>query len=80
MKWKADALTRSPGDLPEQGDERLKNMEQVVLKPHNLPEQLHILANDVLEPELPPKAHLFDQAHQVDPLPNRILKAIHGKN
>jgi len=27
---KADALTRRPGDLPEGGDERLKNMEQVV--------------------------------------------------
>jgi hypothetical protein len=44
---KADALTRRPGDLPEGGDERLKNMEQVVLKPHNLPEQLRISANDV---------------------------------
>jgi hypothetical protein len=32
---KADALTRRPGDLPEGGDERLKNMEQVILKPHN---------------------------------------------
>jgi len=33
---KADALTRRPGDLPEGGDERLENMEQVVLKPHNV--------------------------------------------
>jgi len=31
----ADALTRRPEDLPEGGDERLKCMEQVVLKPHN---------------------------------------------
>ena len=30
---KADALTRRPGDLPERGDERLKNREQVVPKP-----------------------------------------------
>jgi hypothetical protein len=37
---KADALTRRPGDLPEGGDERLKTMEQVVLKPENRPEQL----------------------------------------
>jgi hypothetical protein len=44
---KADALTRRPGDLPEGGDERLKTMEQVVLKPQNLPEQLRILANDL---------------------------------
>jgi hypothetical protein len=35
---KADVLTRRPGDLPKGGDERLKNMEQVVLKPQNLPE------------------------------------------
>jgi hypothetical protein len=27
---KADALTRRPGDLPDGGDERFKNMEQVV--------------------------------------------------
>jgi len=44
---KADALTRRPGDLPEGGDERLKTMEQVVLKPQNLPEQLRILTNDM---------------------------------
>jgi hypothetical protein len=44
---KADALMRRPGDLPEGGDERLKTMEQVVLKPENLPEQLRILANDL---------------------------------
>jgi len=44
---KADALTRRPGDLPGGGDERLKTMEQVVLKPENLPEQLQILANDL---------------------------------
>jgi hypothetical protein len=44
---KADALTRRPGDLPEGGDERLKTMEQVVLKPENHPEQLRILVNDL---------------------------------
>ena len=42
--WYVDALTRRPGDLPEGRDERLKNMEQVVLKPQNLPEQLNLLA------------------------------------
>lgn len=36
----ADALMGRPGDLPEEGDERLKNIEQVVLKPEKLPEQL----------------------------------------
>jgi hypothetical protein len=44
---KADALTRRPGDLPEGGDERLKTMEQVVLKSENLPEQLRVLASDL---------------------------------
>jgi len=42
---KADALTRRPGDLPEGGDERLKNMAQVVLKPQNLPKELRLLAD-----------------------------------
>ena len=39
---KADALTRRLGDLPEGGDERLKNMEQVVLEPQNLLVQLRL--------------------------------------
>jgi hypothetical protein len=43
----ADVLTSRPGDPPEGGDERLKTMEQVVLKPENLPEQLRILASDL---------------------------------
>jgi hypothetical protein len=38
---------RRPGDLSEVGDERFNNMEQVVLKPLNLPEQLRISANDL---------------------------------
>jgi len=42
--WNADASTRRPGDLPEMGDERLKTVEQVVLKPQNLLEQLGLLA------------------------------------
>jgi len=29
----ADALTRRPGDLPEGGDERLKNMEHISNSP-----------------------------------------------
>jgi len=36
----ADAVTKSPGDLPERGDDRLGNIEQVFLKPENLLEQL----------------------------------------
>ena len=67
---------RRPGDLPEGGDERMKNMEQVVLKPHHLPEQLYILANDLPVQEQPLLFDLFNQAYQVDPLPEKILKAI----
>jgi hypothetical protein len=60
---KADALTKRLQDLHEGGDERLKNMEQVVLKQHNLPEQFRILA-------------LVAPACVNDPLQNRIMKAI----
>jgi hypothetical protein len=73
---KADALTRRPGVLPEGGDERLKNMEHVVLKPHNRPEQLRISANDMSRQEASSISDLFAQAYEDDPLPNRILKAI----
>ena len=37
---KPDALTRRSEDLPEGGDERLQHMEQTVLKPKNLPQEL----------------------------------------
>jgi len=73
---KADTLTRRPGDLPEGGDERLKNMEQVVLKPHNLPEQLRISANDIPDQEVPSITDHFIQAYKDDPLPSRILEAV----
>jgi hypothetical protein len=58
---KADALRRRPGHLPEGGDERLKNMKQVVLKLHNLPEQLRILADEIPKRESPLIADLFAQ-------------------
>jgi hypothetical protein len=73
---KADALTRRPGDLPEGGDERLKSMEQVVLKPHNLPEELRISANDMPIQEVPLISDLLTQAYMDDPLPKKILEAI----
>jgi len=73
---KADTLTRRPGDLPEGGYERLKNMEQVVLKPHNLPEQLRISANEIPVQRSPLIFDLFAQAYKNDPLPSRILEAI----
>jgi len=71
---KADALTRRPGDLPEGGDERLKTMEQVVLKPENLPEQLRILANNPRK-ECSVQEQL-EEASKQDGLTGRILDAV----
>jgi hypothetical protein len=72
----ADAFTGRPGDLPEGGDERLKNLEQVVLKPHNLPELLRISANGMSGLEVPMICDHFTQAYMEDPLLNKILKAM----
>jgi len=77
---KADALTRRPGDLPEGGDERLENMEQVVLKPQNQPEQLRLLADS---PAVQGRPSIFDrmtEAYETDPLPGKILEAIWTKS
>jgi hypothetical protein len=71
---KADALTRRPGDLPEGGDEGLKTMEQVVLKPENLPEQLRILANDLKE--IRPIQEPLGETTREDNLVQRIREAV----
>ena len=73
---KADALTRRPGDLPEGGDERLKNMEQVVLKPQNLPKELRLLADSPPAQGHSSILNLMMEASETDPLPGRILEAI----
>ena len=73
---KADALTRRPGDLPEGGDERLKNMEQVVLKTQNLLEQLRLLADSPPTQGHPSLFDLMTEADETDPLPENILNAI----
>jgi hypothetical protein len=71
---KADALTRRPGDLHDGGDERLKTMEHVVLKPQNLPEQLQILANDLIGTRLVQEQ--LKEASEQDNLVRRILDAV----
>ena len=71
-----DALTRRPGDLPEGGDEQLKNMEEVVLEPQQLPEQLHWLVDSPPAQSPPSICILVAEAYQTDPLPPEILKAI----
>jgi hypothetical protein len=74
-----DALTRRPGDLSEGGDESLKRMEQVVLKPENLPEQLRILANDIKR-EWSVQEQL-DEASKQDNFVGKILDAVrHGNS
>jgi hypothetical protein len=69
----ADALRRRPVNLPERGDESWKNIEQVVLKPQNLPEFFGISANEILIQKSPLIWDLFPQAYKDDPLPSRIL-------
>jgi hypothetical protein len=80
LNRKVAALTRRLGDLPERGDERLQNMEQVVLKSHNLPEQLQILANNSSVQKHPLTDHLFVQPFQADPLVKKVLKAVREKD
>jgi hypothetical protein len=50
-------------------------MQQVVLKPDNLLEQLRISDNDMPEQGIPSVADLFAHAYMDDPLPKRILQA-----
>jgi len=63
-----DALTRRPGDLSEGGDETWKNMEQGVLKPQNLPEQLHLLFDYPLIRGCPSISDPTTAAYRIDPL------------
>ena len=77
---KADALTRRPGDLPEKGDERIENMEQVVLKPQNLPKRLRLLADSLPAQGRPSISDLMTKPYETDPLPGNILEAIQAKN
>jgi hypothetical protein len=51
-------------------------MKQVVLKPHNLLEQLRISANDIPDREVPSISYLCIQAYKDDPLPNKVLEAV----
>ena len=56
--------------------ERSQYVEKVVLKSHNLPEQLRISANDIPRQEVPLISDLFIQTYMEDLLPTKILKAI----
>jgi len=77
---KADAFPRRPGDLPEGGNERLKNMDQVGVKPQNLPEQLRLWADSPPAQGRPSISDPIMEAYETDPLPGKILEAIRTKN
>jgi hypothetical protein len=58
------------------GDERLKNMELVVLKPQNIPKQLHLPRDCPLMHGCPLISGLPDQAYETDLLTRKIFAAI----
>ena len=70
---KPDALTRRSGDLPEEGDERLLENQQAVLKLQNLPENMRLLASNTSTNGRPPLDSLFKEAYEADTFPERIL-------
>jgi hypothetical protein len=89
---KRDALTRRPGDLPKEGDERLQHQNQVVLKSQNLEHHANSvepdsptenLADDfnrtrTLAPEPHAKSleYLLDEAYEADSFPRRVLQML----
>jgi len=71
---KPDALTRRSGDLPKEGDERLKFPEQVVIKPQNLSLSATTMPTSIIEPNSLPE--LMKEGYIVDPIPNDILQQL----
>jgi transposase InsO family protein len=69
---KPDALTRRSEDLPKGGDERLRNMEQLVIKPFNL-SSLLLYADNLPVPDL---ENLWTTAYEEDPFPNAVLESL----
>lgn len=72
----ADAFTRRQGDFPKRADERLQNIEQVVLEPQHLPEQLWLLADSLPVQGRPSTSNLFNQAYIAYRLPDWIHQAV----
>ena len=72
---KADALTRRPGDRPQEGDDREQIMQQIVLKPHNV----NLLASFMpLDPDSY-LCQLFQQGYKVDTFPDKVLKMLENR-
>ena len=57
---KPDALTRRSGDLPKEGDERIKQMQQTVLKEHNLDTAIKSNLDPVATPSMQPSTLNLD--------------------
>jgi len=64
------------GDLPEGRDERLKNMEQVVLKPQNLPAQLCSSADSLPAEGCQSISNLMTEAYVTDLMSGKLFEAI----
>jgi len=71
MRWQGGLETSLRG-----GDERLKNMEQVILKPHNLPKQLQLLVNDPPGQGRASISDLFIRAYGADQLAGKVFEVI----
>jgi hypothetical protein len=74
---KLNGLTWSLGDLSKGEDDRLKEIEQLILKLQNLPEQLGLSA--YILPTLchPSISKLLAQPNVTDSLPGKILEPMH---
>jgi len=77
---KPDSLTRRSGDLPREGDERLTQRFQALLKPanHEKPANgnLRIYADNRNEDEYPSLEDLFKQGSVADPFPGEVLQML----
>jgi len=73
---KADALTRRSGDLPQKGDVRLEQQNQVVIKSHNLHPKLQLHASKQTDLDETSSSIETDDSDNDDPtLDNRIEEA-----
>jgi len=69
-------LTIRPEEVPEGGAGRLNNMDQVVVQPQIVPEQLRFLADRPLTQGYLSLSALFATAYIMEPLYGKILEAI----
>jgi hypothetical protein len=69
---KPDALTRRSGDLPKEGDERLRHQSQVILKPKNL----QLLADNELDEQVPELEQLLRNGYESDPFPAEVMEML----